>query len=64
MTLWTRPVIEPAEAVAIALSVAWQKPRAFGPHSGTVALVLSALEKAGWKIVPREDAPSHLRDVK
>ncbi len=46
------PLVEPAEAVAIALSTA-KLGREFGPDSLVVAHVLRAIEKCGWEIVPK-----------
>ncbi len=48
------PLVEPAEAVAIALSML---PRSTGqlcsPNGPAVRLVLQSLKLAGWKIEPR-----------
>lgn len=48
------PLVEPAEAVAIALSVAQWKPGGLLDPDGTVVrMVLKAIKDAGWKIEPR-----------
>lgn len=46
------PLIEPAEAVAIALTTSKIAKTTFSPQSLTVRLVLQALSRSGWKIVP------------
>ena len=46
------PLIEPAEAVAIALSTS-RIGKSFAPESLVVRLVLQALTRSGWKLVPR-----------
>lgn len=48
------PLVEPGEAVAIALSMLrWAPGRLHGPDDRTVTLVLKSLDLAGWKIVPK-----------
>lgn len=44
------PLIEPAEAVAIALTSS-RLGRSYSPESLVVRLVLQALSRSGWKIV-------------
>lgn len=46
------PILEPSEAVAIALSTG-QLGREYGPDSQLVRHVLRAIEKCGWEIVPK-----------
>ncbi len=46
------PAIEPAEAIAIALTTALRRP--FGPDHQAVTLVEAALHRCGWEIVPRK----------
>lgn len=48
------PLVEPAEAIAIALSVAQWKPGGLLDPDGTIVqTVVKAIKDAGWKIVPR-----------
>ena len=48
------PLVTPAEAIAIALSVVrWTPGVLQDPDGRTVTLVLKALHEAGWKIEPR-----------
>jgi hypothetical protein len=49
------PLIEPAEAVAIALSTS-RLGRSYSPESLVVRLVLQAISRSGWKIVPIDTA--------
>jgi hypothetical protein len=47
------PLVEPAEAIAIALSIVRYKPGdLLDPEGRVVRLVLKAIEQAGWKIEP------------
>lgn len=47
------PLIDPAEAVAIALTASRaQLGRSYSPESLVVRLVLQALQRSGWKLVP------------
>lgn len=45
-------MLEPAEAIAIALSTA-KLDREFSPDSIVVRHVLRAIERCGWEIVPK-----------
>jgi hypothetical protein len=48
------PLVEPAEAIAIALSIVCYKPGdMLDPEGRVVTLVLRAIKEAGWKIEPR-----------
>jgi hypothetical protein len=48
------PLVEPAEAIAIALSVTeWKPGGLIDPDGVIVATVLKAIRDAGWKIEPR-----------
>jgi hypothetical protein len=48
------PLVTPAEAIAIALSVVrWAPGELQDPEGLVVTLVLKALKDAGWKIEPR-----------
>lgn len=48
------PTVQPAEAIAIALSIVrWKPGDLLDPDGRVVRLVLKALRDAGWKIVPR-----------
>ena len=48
------PLVTPAEAIAIALSIVrWSPGVLQDPEGRTVQLVLKALKEAGWKIEPR-----------
>lgn len=48
------PLVEPAEAIAVALSmVRWTPGRMHGPEDRVVTLVLQALDQAGWKVEPK-----------
>ena len=48
------PIITPAEAIAIALSVVRWKPGDLqDPDGDVVALVVKAVNDAGWKFEPR-----------
>lgn len=48
------PIITPAEAIAIALSVARWKPGDLqDPDGDVVSLVVKAVNDAGWKFEPR-----------
>lgn len=48
------PLVTPAEAIAIALSVVrWTPGVLQDPEGRTVQLVLKALHDTGWKIEPR-----------
>lgn len=48
------PLVEPAEAIAIALSlVRWTPGRLHGPEDRVVTLIVQAIQKAGWKFEPR-----------
>ncbi|MBR1198848.1 hypothetical protein JQ574_22890 [Bradyrhizobium sp. AUGA SZCCT0158] len=48
------PLVDPAEAIAIALSVARWAPGGLQDPNGTVVqLVLKSVHDAGWKIEPR-----------
>jgi hypothetical protein len=47
------PLVEPKEAIAIALSIVRYKPGdLLDPDGRVVRLVLKAIEQAGWKIEP------------
>jgi hypothetical protein len=47
------PLVEPKEAIAIALSIVRYKPGdLLDPDGRVVSLVLKAIEQAGWKIEP------------
>lgn len=47
------PLVEPAEAIAIALSVTqWKPPGLIDPDGIIVRTVLKAIKDAGWKIEP------------
>jgi hypothetical protein len=48
------PLIDPAEAIAIALTTSKVAKNSFSPDGLVVRLVLQALSRSGWKIVPRE----------
>jgi hypothetical protein len=49
-----RPLVEPAEAVAVALSIAQPGPaRLVSPEGPMVRTVLLAIKLAGYKIEPR-----------
>jgi hypothetical protein len=49
-----RPLVEPAEAIAIALSlVRWTPGRLHAPDDRVVSFVLKAINDAGWKFEPR-----------
>jgi hypothetical protein len=48
------PLVEPAEAIAIALSIVRYKPGDLhDPDGRVVQFVLRAIRDAGWKIEPR-----------
>lgn len=48
------PLVEPAEVIAIALSmVQWTPGKMHDPDHPAVRLILSGLKSAGWKIEPR-----------
>jgi hypothetical protein len=48
------PLVEPAEAIAIALSVAQWKPGGMvDPDGVIIKTVLKAVHDAGWKFEPR-----------
>lgn len=48
------PLVEPSEAIAIALStVDWKPGGLIDPDGVVVRLVLRAIHEAGWKIEPR-----------
>jgi hypothetical protein len=48
------PLVEPKEAIAIALSVAeWKPGGLIDPDGIVVQAVLQTIEKAGWKFEPR-----------
>lgn len=48
------PLVTPAEAIAIALSIVrWSPGDLQDPDGRVVQLVLKALKDAGWKIEPR-----------
>lgn len=48
------PLVEPAEAIAIALSVAEWKPGGLvDPDGIIIQTVLKAIHRAGWKFEPR-----------
>jgi hypothetical protein len=47
------PLLDPAEAVAIALSSVPDAKRLYSPECLTVRAVLQALHRAGYKIEPR-----------
>lgn len=47
------PLVEPAEAIAIALStVRWTPGKLHGPDDTVVQLILKAIKDSGWKIEP------------
>jgi hypothetical protein len=49
----TGPLVQPAEAIAIALSIVRYKPGdLYDPDGRVVQLVLRAIRDAGWKIEP------------
>jgi hypothetical protein len=57
------PLIEPAEAIAIGLSI--QFARQVNPEGLLVSNILEALRLAGWEIVPAQKSrpvPSNLED--
>lgn len=48
------PLVEPAEAIAIALSIVrWKPGDLLDPEGRVVALVLKSIHDAGWKFEPR-----------
>ena len=52
-----KPLVTPAEAIAIALStVRWKPGGLLDPDGVIVHLVLKAIRQAGWKIVAMERA--------
>jgi len=57
------PLIEPAEAIAIALTTSKVAKNSFSPDGLVVRLVLQALSRSGWKIVPRETVASIKEDA-
>jgi hypothetical protein len=47
------PLVEPAEAIAIALSIVrWKPGDLLDPEGHVVALVLKSIHDAGWKFDP------------
>lgn len=47
------PLVTPAEAIAIALSIVrWKPGDLLDPEGRVVSLVLKAIKDAGWKIEP------------
>ena len=46
------PLLDPAEAIAIALSSVPDAKRLYSPDCLTVRAVLQALKQAGWKVEP------------
>jgi hypothetical protein len=47
------PLVEPAEAIAIALSIVrWKPGDLLDPEGRVVTLVLKSIRRAGWKFEP------------
>lgn len=48
------PLVDPAEAIAIALNmVRWTPGNLHGPEDRVVTLILRSIKESGWKIEPR-----------
>ena len=48
------PLVQPSEAIAIALSIVrWKPGDLLDPEGRVVTLILKAVRDAGWEIVPR-----------
>ena len=51
------PTVTPAECIALALTASeWKPGNIMDPEGNVVQLVLKALKREGWKIVPMERA--------